>query len=84
MAEKSNDGTVAMHFGEIEDTEFMAVEDYLQTLPNAVGFVLLQLFLLSENFRLSVWLPFFFFFFFKFLKCPSQCVNEVIHNVNIQ
>uniref|UniRef100_A0A7N0SWP1 Uncharacterized protein n=1 Tax=Kalanchoe fedtschenkoi TaxID=63787 RepID=A0A7N0SWP1_KALFE len=35
MTEKSNDGTVAMHFGDIEDGEFMDVEDYLQTLPNA-------------------------------------------------
>ncbi|KAF3451997.1 hypothetical protein FNV43_RR08093 [Rhamnella rubrinervis] len=34
MSEKPNDGTVAMHYGEIDDNEFLAAEDYLPTLPN--------------------------------------------------
>lgn len=34
MSMKSNDSTVAMHIGEIEDAQYLAVEDYLPTLPN--------------------------------------------------
>ncbi|KAL1810626.1 protein PHYTOCHROME-DEPENDENT LATE-FLOWERING [Daucus carota subsp. sativus] len=34
MSEKPNDGTVAMHYGEIEDADYLAAEDYLPTLPN--------------------------------------------------
>ena len=36
MSEKPNDGTVAMHYGEIEDADYLAAEDYLPTLPNTV------------------------------------------------
>lgn len=39
MSEKPNDGTVAMYHGEIEDSEFLAAEDYLPTLPNTVSFI---------------------------------------------
>ncbi|KAJ9179433.1 hypothetical protein P3X46_011221 [Hevea brasiliensis] len=35
MLEKQSDGTVAMHYGEPEDGDFLSVEDYLPTLPNA-------------------------------------------------
>ncbi|VFR00140.1 unnamed protein product [Cuscuta campestris] len=35
MSEKPSDGTVAMYIGEIEDSEYFAVEDYLPTLPNS-------------------------------------------------
>lgn len=34
MSEKPNDGTVAIHIGEIEDAQYLAAEDYLPTLPN--------------------------------------------------
>ncbi|KAJ7951479.1 Transcription factor SPT20-like [Quillaja saponaria] len=34
MSEKPFDGTVAMHYGEIEDGDYLAAEDYLPTLPN--------------------------------------------------
>ncbi|KAK3022148.1 hypothetical protein RJ639_045287 [Escallonia herrerae] len=34
MSEKPNDGMVAMHYGEIEDGDYLAAEDYLPTLPN--------------------------------------------------
>ncbi|KAA8540341.1 hypothetical protein F0562_024740 [Nyssa sinensis] len=34
MSEKPSDGTVAMHYGDIEDGDYLAVEDYLPTLPN--------------------------------------------------
>ncbi|KAL2555040.1 Spt20 family [Forsythia ovata] len=34
MSEKPNDGSVAVHIGEIENSEFSAAEDYLPTLPN--------------------------------------------------
>ncbi|GAB4850016.1 hypothetical protein Ancab_029314 [Ancistrocladus abbreviatus] len=34
MSEKPNDGTVAMHYGDIEDTDYLKAEDYLLTLPN--------------------------------------------------
>lgn len=37
MSEKPSDGTVAMHYGEIEDGDFLAAEDYLPTLPNTVS-----------------------------------------------
>lgn len=37
MSEKPNDGTVAMHIGEMEDAEYLTAEDYLPTLPNAVS-----------------------------------------------
>lgn len=37
MSEKPNDGTVAMHIGEIEDAEYFTAEDYLPTLPNTVS-----------------------------------------------
>ncbi|XP_047332842.1 protein PHYTOCHROME-DEPENDENT LATE-FLOWERING-like [Impatiens glandulifera] len=35
MSEKSNDGMIAMHFGDIDDSEYLAAEEYLPTLPNA-------------------------------------------------
>ncbi|KAE9595880.1 hypothetical protein Lal_00030581 [Lupinus albus] len=34
MSEKPSDGTVAMHYGDIDDGDFAAAEDYLPTLPN--------------------------------------------------
>ncbi|CAI9766058.1 unnamed protein product [Fraxinus pennsylvanica] len=34
MSEKPNDGSVAIHIGEIEDADYLASEDYLPTLPN--------------------------------------------------
>ncbi|PIN09556.1 hypothetical protein CDL12_17857 [Handroanthus impetiginosus] len=34
MSEKPSDGSVAIHIGEIEDTEYWAGEEYLPTLPN--------------------------------------------------
>lgn len=37
MSEKPSDGTVAMHFGDIEYNQFLAMEDYLPTLPNTVS-----------------------------------------------
>lgn len=37
MSEKPNDGTVAMHIGEIEEVEYTTAEDYLPTLPNTVS-----------------------------------------------
>lgn len=37
MSEKPNDGAVAIHIGEIEDAEYLAVEDHLPTLPNTVS-----------------------------------------------
>ncbi|XP_052180638.1 protein PHYTOCHROME-DEPENDENT LATE-FLOWERING isoform X2 [Diospyros lotus] len=35
MSVKPNDGTIAMHFGDIDDGDFLAAEEYLPTLPNA-------------------------------------------------
>lgn len=37
MSEKPNDGTVAMYYGEIDDSEFLAAEDHLPALPNTVS-----------------------------------------------
>lgn len=37
MSEKPYDGTVAMHYGEIDEFDILAVEDYLPTLPNTVS-----------------------------------------------
>lgn len=37
MSEKPYDGTVAMHYGEIEDGDFLSAEDHLPTLPNTVS-----------------------------------------------
>ncbi|CAN1169101.1 Protein PHYTOCHROME-DEPENDENT LATE-FLOWERING [Linum perenne] len=34
MMEKSNDGTVAMHYGDLEDSDILSAEEYLPTLPN--------------------------------------------------
>lgn len=34
MSEKPNDGTVAMHYGDLDDGDFMNVENHLPTLPN--------------------------------------------------
>lgn len=34
MSEKVTDGTVAWHYGEVDDSDILAVEDYLPTLPN--------------------------------------------------
>ncbi|CAL0307891.1 unnamed protein product [Lupinus luteus] len=34
MSEKPSDGTVAMHYGDIDDGDFVAAEDHLPTLPN--------------------------------------------------
>lgn len=38
MSEKVTDGTVAWHYGEVDDSDILAVEDYLPTLPNTVSF----------------------------------------------
>ncbi|EPS67659.1 hypothetical protein M569_07116 [Genlisea aurea] len=40
MSEK-NDGSVAIHMGDIEDADYLASEDYLPTLPNTVSFSLM-------------------------------------------
>ncbi|XP_058743756.1 protein PHYTOCHROME-DEPENDENT LATE-FLOWERING isoform X1 [Vicia villosa] len=34
MAEKPSDGTVALHYGDIDESDFIAAEDHLPTLPN--------------------------------------------------
>ncbi|RYQ89008.1 hypothetical protein Ahy_B09g095877 isoform C [Arachis hypogaea] len=34
MAEKPSDGTVAMHYGDIDEGDFLASEEHLPTLPN--------------------------------------------------
>lgn len=39
MSEKPSDGTVAMHYGDIDDGDFLAAEDHLPTLPNTVSFM---------------------------------------------
>ena len=36
MSEKPNDGTVAMFYGEVDESEFHAAQDHLPTLPNTV------------------------------------------------
>ncbi|CAN0877730.1 Protein PHYTOCHROME-DEPENDENT LATE-FLOWERING [Linum grandiflorum] len=35
MMEKSTDGTVAMHYGDLEDGDVLSAEEYLPTLPNS-------------------------------------------------
>lgn len=37
MSEKPHDGTVAMHYGDIDDGDFLSAEDYLPTLPTTVS-----------------------------------------------
>lgn len=39
MAEKPSDGTVALHYGDIDESDFIAAEDHLPTLPNTVSFI---------------------------------------------
>ncbi|CAI0418968.1 unnamed protein product [Linum tenue] len=34
LMEKSSDGTVAMHYGDLEDGDILSAEEYLPTLPN--------------------------------------------------
>ncbi|KAH9626210.1 hypothetical protein KSS87_000089 [Heliosperma pusillum] len=34
LSEKPNDGTVAMHYGDLSDGDYLNAEDYLPTLPN--------------------------------------------------
>ncbi|KAJ0488483.1 putative transcription factor Spt20 [Helianthus annuus] len=34
LSEKRDDGTVAMHYGELDDYDYSSVEEYLPTLPN--------------------------------------------------
>lgn len=34
MAEKPSDGTVALHYGDIDESDFIGAEDHLPTLPN--------------------------------------------------
>ncbi|CAN1827913.1 Protein PHYTOCHROME-DEPENDENT LATE-FLOWERING [Linum perenne] len=36
QGERSNDGTVAMHYGDLEDSDILSAEEYLPTLPNTV------------------------------------------------
>lgn len=38
MSEKPSNGTVSMHYGDIDDGDFVAAEDHLPTLPNTVSF----------------------------------------------
>lgn len=37
MSMKPTDGTVAMHYGDLDEGEILAAEDYLPTLPNTVS-----------------------------------------------
>ena len=37
MSEKANDGSVAIHYGDVVDGDFLSAEDYASTLPNAVS-----------------------------------------------
>jgi hypothetical protein len=39
MAEKPSDGTVALHYGDIDESDFIGAEDHLPTLPNTVSFM---------------------------------------------
>ncbi|MFS7981096.1 putative transcription factor Spt20 [Helianthus anomalus] len=41
LSEKRDDGTVAMHYGELDDCDYLASEDCLPTLPNTVEFIYL-------------------------------------------
>lgn len=37
MSEKANDGSVAIHYGDVVDGDFLGAEDHASTLPNAVS-----------------------------------------------
>lgn len=37
MSEKANDGSVAVHHGDVVDGDFLSAEDYVSTLPNTVS-----------------------------------------------
>ena len=39
MSEKPSDGTVAMHYGDIDEGDLISAEDHLPTLPNTVSFM---------------------------------------------
>ena len=38
LSEKRDDGTVAMHYGEHDECDYLAAEELLPTLPNTVSF----------------------------------------------
>lgn len=48
MSEKPNDGTVMMHYGELEVADCLNAEDHLPSLPNTVSILCLHCFLLSS------------------------------------
>ncbi|KAL9263261.1 PHYTOCHROME-DEPENDENT LATE-FLOWERING-like protein [Drosera capensis] len=35
MSEKPNEGTIAMHYGDVDNDDYLRAEDYLPTLPNS-------------------------------------------------
>jgi len=35
---EKSDGTVALYYGDVEEADYLAAEDYLLTLPNTVSF----------------------------------------------
>lgn len=41
MTEKAMDGTVAMHYGEMDEGDVLSAEDLLPTLPNTVSSLLI-------------------------------------------
>jgi len=34
---EKSDGTVALYYGDVEEADYLAAEDYLLTLPNTVS-----------------------------------------------
>lgn len=44
LSEKRDDGSVAMHYGEMDDCDYLGAEECLPTLPNTVSFHLLFFF----------------------------------------
>lgn len=44
MSEKPSDGTVSMHYGDIDEGDFVAAEDHLPTLPNTVSLLRVNFF----------------------------------------
>jgi len=41
LSERRDEGTVAMHYGELDECDYLAAEECLPTLPNTVSSLLL-------------------------------------------
>lgn len=72
MSEKPSDGTVAMHYGDVEDGDILASEEHLPTLPNTVGLLPINLSDVKWHFSVFTYFVVGRCIVFLFITCTMQ------------